>query len=461
MAGDYWEEHYWDDYALGGLGGAATGATTGATIGALAGGGVLSWLTAPVGAVIGGAAGLVGGLAKTHGSVSAQKAAQERDEDIEAQLEDIDKEIRDVDSLGKFIAATGAGAAEQAQNATVKATQDAARMGLSAGATAEYTRQKERDVGAAYSRMLAQALPASQAADQSEKNRLQQEKQFVLSGSADRQSLMNQGEKGSDLLGVMGDIGKFAMMAQGFAETAPVKGESPNVSPTSKYGDMGYNKPADAGTSMQMDVGGSKAASKYGDTGIPDIGGGGGAAGPPPSAGGAEELREYSDAGWSFREDPTSGKLQTSGGPDDLDWTALPKGAETEVKTQMDERFGKRREIEEAVDKAIGEVVDTPGKGAPGKSDRQVFRFHDRLEGGAVTADDSSYFGFDEGGGLLEGGQDWIHEYYPPTEYEESVLGALQTLFGNRRSVRHERQAGRRGKRAERRGYIRKSGGSQ
>ena len=51
MAGDYWEEHYWDDYALGGLGGAAKGATTGATIGALAGGGVLSWLTAPVGAV--------------------------------------------------------------------------------------------------------------------------------------------------------------------------------------------------------------------------------------------------------------------------------------------------------------------------------------------------------------------------------------------------------------------------
>lgn len=213
MAGDYWEDHYWDDYAMSGLAGAGSGAATGALVGS-----AIPVVGTAAGAIIGGTIGLATGIYEGIQGVNAQEDAKVRDAEIAAELDALDKQIEGVNTLGDFISATGAGAAEQAQNIKTTATQEAARMGLSSGASAEYSRMKERDVMGAYGQMLSAAVPAAKQADISEKSRLMSEKQFVLSGTAARQALQDQGNRPMEMLQELGEIGANLMVAKSYSD---------------------------------------------------------------------------------------------------------------------------------------------------------------------------------------------------------------------------------------------------
>lgn len=424
--GNYWDEVYWDDYAMGNIGGSLSGAYAGFKL-----------TGNPYGAIAGAFVGAGLGTYDAHQNVQAQKAARERDEEIESQIADIDKKIGDVDTMGQFIAASGAGAAEQAQRAKVQASQDAARMNLSEGAKAEYMRQKERDVQGAYGQMLAQAVPAAKAADIAEKRRLGDEKQFVLTGSAQRQALMDQGQGESDLLGTAGEIAGYAMMAQGFADTgtATTTGstksiDSTNIDPMDKYGDLGTNKGVAPPT---MDMSDSKSASKYGTdvadpiSGTPAIGetdmsqySGGGAQTIEATPGGDPyDYRRTMDAAGNYSYETRKG---------DADWVALPEGDQL-VGGRFGEQFATERQIDRAVDEVAKPTPQKPERqvlsSAQEKPDHEVFDFDFGIDksllGGTLKYDESAPVRKVEDIGLSN------------KEYEMSVLDALGVLFGRER----------------------------
>ena len=268
--GDYWEEHYWDDYLLGGLMGGGVGALGGAAAGTKFGVPVL-------GGIIGGVAGAASNIYDVRQSQKAQEAADVRDAELESEIDEIDKKISKVDTLGDFMAATGAGAAAKAQNVKVGAAQEAVRMGLSSGAAAEYVRQKERDVMTSYGVMMSQAIPASKQADIAEKSRLDQTKRDVLTGAQKRQDLYDQGDVQGDTLSKLTAAGATAMAAYELSQSQGGDvGGTPDWLMAAPQSSEGLTWSGEGQSLGEM----FSAEAPWGGTG-------GGASGPPAPGGGA------------------------------------------------------------------------------------------------------------------------------------------------------------------------------